>query len=99
MTDNTTIRQTYVDDDGLWIPPALREFTTQVVFRTPRATIQYYEPGTGELDRWCSLIDESHFGDVADLNEPLNPGLAPNVVRIERQGERPAELEEVRHGE
>ncbi|QHS17219.1 hypothetical protein GWK26_08730 [haloarchaeon 3A1-DGR] len=82
MTDETL----HVDDDlGLWIPPEFREFDSQVVFRTPRATIQHF--GSQPLDAFYGLIDESHFGDLGDINHPKNPELAPNSASIKLQGE------------
>jgi len=39
----------HVDADrGLWLPPELRDFEKQIVFRTPRATLQHF--GSGPLD-------------------------------------------------
>lgn len=77
----------HLDDRGLWIPPHLREFTSQIVFRTPRATIQHFESGGGELDPYYGMIDESHFGDPDEMMDPKNPELAPNRVSIKPQGE------------
>lgn len=79
--------------DGLWIPPDLREFTAQVVFRTPRATIQHFQSGGGELDAYYGMIDESHFGEPEELYDCPNPELAPNRVSIKPQGEDPVILE------
>ena len=93
MSSDGTERSTYLDDSGLWIPPEFREFTAQVVFRTPRATIQHFQSGGGELDPFYGLIDESHFGDTDDLLDPRNPDLAPNKVSIKPQGEDPVRLE------
>lgn len=78
---------THVDDDGLRIPPELRDFQSQVVFRTPRCTIQHFESGEGQLDPYYGLIDESHFGDVETFTDPKNPELAPDRVSIKPQGE------------
>lgn len=82
---------THLDDGGLWIPPELREFTTQVIFRTPRSTIQHFQSDGGELEPFYGMIDESHFGDLdTDL---LNPELAPFQVSIKPQGEDPVVLD------
>ncbi|EMA71967.1 hypothetical protein [Halorubrum distributum] len=78
---------------GLWIPPELREFTAQVVFRTPRSTIQHFESAPGRLDAYYGMIDESHFGDVEEFDDPRNPELAPNRVSIKHQGEEPQVFE------
>jgi hypothetical protein len=79
----SVFEQTHVDEDGLFIPPALREFKQQVVFRTPRSTIQHF--GQSPLDAYYGLIDESHFGD--GVRDSKNPHLAPNQVSIKLQGE------------
>lgn len=71
-------------DDGLWIPPRFRQFTGQIVFRTPRATIQHFGD---DLGPYYGLIDESHFGPQDDIVDPKNPDLAPDQVRIAPQGE------------
>lgn len=80
--------ETHLDDEsGLWIPPELRSFTGQVVFRTPRMTIQHYQSGGGDLDPYYGMIDATHFGDPEDLSTCLNPELAPDQVSIKPQGE------------
>jgi hypothetical protein len=79
----------HVTESGLWIPPTLRSFTSQVVFRTPKATIQHFESGGGDLDAYYGLIDESDFGPVDELRDPKNPDLAPDRVSIKPQGEEP----------
>lgn len=86
-SDTTEQRELHIDNGGLWIPPELREFTAQVVFRTPRATIQHFQSGGGRLDAWYPMIDESHFGDPDEMRDPKNPDLAPNCVSIKPQGE------------
>jgi len=84
---------THIDeDDGLWIPPRLREFEGQVVFRTPRTTIQHFESGGGQLDAYYPMVDERDFGDTDEMTNPKNPGLAPRTVSIKPQGEDPVEL-------
>ncbi|SMO69974.1 hypothetical protein [Halorubrum cibi] len=74
-------------ENGLWIPMELRSFTGQVVFRTPRATIQHFQSGGGSLDAYYPMIDSSHFGNADELSSPQNPKLAPNQVSIKPQGE------------
>lgn len=99
MTDGGTSadgssRSTHLDDKGLWIPDDLREFTAQVVFRTPRATIQHFQSGGGDLDGYYGMIDESHFGDPEESRfDWNNPELAPDCVSIKLQGEDPVVLE------
>ena len=84
MSDDTPAL--HVDPDhGLWIPPEIREFEKQIVFRTPRATIQHF--GSGKLDPYYGMIDEDSFGDAEELSDPKNPELAPNQVSIKPQGE------------
>lgn len=94
MSDNATSdteRETHIDkDSGLWIPTDLRTFDSQIVFRTPRATIQHF--GSGPLDGYYGPIDESHFGDPEEMLDARNPDLAPDRVRIKPQGEDPVEL-------
>jgi|GEM_PF-483321 len=75
-------RELHVGSGGLWIPPELREFDSQIVFRTPRSTIQHFE--SNPLEGYYGMIDESDFGDVED---PANPGLEPNQISIKPQGE------------
>jgi hypothetical protein len=83
--------ETHVDRDGLWIPPALREFTSQVVIRTPRATMQHF--GSGPLAPYYGMVDESHFGDPEEMFSAQNPDLAPDRVTIKRQGENAVTLD------
>lgn len=83
MTDYDT----HIGTDGLWIPPEFREFTAQIVFRTPRATIQHFQRGGGQMDGYYGSIDESHFGDPEEMLDPRNAHLAPNKVSIKPQGE------------
>lgn len=78
--------------DGLWIPKELREFTAQVVFRTPKATIQHFESGGGCLDPYYGMVDQTHFGDPAEMRDPKNEELAPDQVSIKQQGEEPVLL-------
>lgn len=84
---------TYLDDSGLMIPDPLREFTAQIVFRTPRATMPSDESGGGVLDPHYGMIDESHFGDPAEMRDPKNPELDPDRVSIKPQGEDAVVLE------
>lgn len=87
-----------VDDRGLFLPASLREFGQQIVFRTPKATIQHF--GSEPLDAHYGSVDESHFGDPDELREPRNPDLAPDRVRIKPAGEEAIEATvEFRGGE
>ena len=72
-------------DHGLWLPPEIRTYDKQIVFRTPRTTIQHF--GSDDLDPYYGLIDEDSFGDPGDFRDPKNPELAPNRVSIKPQGE------------
>jgi hypothetical protein len=101
MPNNATASDGVVhldDGQGLWIPPELREFSGQIVFRTPQATIQHFQSGGGELDTYYPMVDESHFGDPDEMRSPRNPSLAPNSVSIKPQGED-AEVFEVENAE
>jgi len=73
-------------EDGLWLPAEFRTFTGQIVFRTPRSTIQHRN-NTGELDPYYGLIDETHFGPEDEIHQPSNPKLAPNQITIKQEGE------------
>jgi hypothetical protein len=84
--------ETHIGDNGLWIPPELREFTGQVVFRTPRATIQHFQSGGGDLEPYYGMIDESHFGAASMFRDLRNPDLVPNRVLIKPRGEEPTML-------
>jgi len=86
------LQETYIGDEGLWIPPELRESSEQVVFRTPRGTIQHFQTNGGDLGAYYGLIDESHFGDPNTFRDPKNPELAPDRVSIKPQGEEPVTL-------
>jgi len=89
---------THIDEDrGLWIPPALRSFDRQIVIRAPRATIQTF--GGDDLDAYHGMIDESCFGDPEEMRDPKNPGLAPDRVVINPEGEEPVTLEVENVGE
>lgn len=81
----TETRELHIGENGLWIPPELREFTKQVVIRTPRATIQHF--GSSPLDPYYRPVGKSHFGPADEFNDPKNPELAPNRVSIKPQGE------------
>lgn len=89
--------ETHLGDDGLHIPAPLRDLDHQVVFRTPRSTVQHIVKvkGPGEsasLDAYYALIDESHFGPVDSFDDPKNPELAPDRVSIAHMGEEPVVL-------
>ncbi|WP_134672613.1 hypothetical protein [Halorussus marinus] len=84
-------RELHVGESGLWIPPELREFNSQIVIRTPRSTLQHF--GTGPLDPYYGIIDESHFGSADSLEDARNPSLAPDRVSIKPQGEPTYEFE------
>jgi hypothetical protein len=73
-------RHLTVTESGLYIPTGLREFDRQIVFRTPRATIQHF--GSQSLDARYGMIDASHFGDKEEIGDPKNPELAPHRVTI-----------------
>jgi|AntDeeMetageno50_2_1112565.scaffolds.fasta_scaffold00768_2 hypothetical protein len=81
-------RELHIGENGLWVPPELREFEGQVVFRTPRSTLQHF--GSTDLDPYYGMIDESDFGEEDELTDPQNPELVPDQVSIKHQGE-PAE--------
>ena len=86
------LEETHISDEGLWIPPELREFTSQIVFRTPRGTIQHFQSGGDDLGAYYGLIDESHFGEPETMRDAKNPDLAPDRVSIKPQGEEAVEL-------
>lgn len=87
MTD----RETHVDDErGLFVPEDLRAFDGQIVFRTPRATIQHF--GSQPLEGYYGMIRADQFGDIDEMRDPKNPDLAPDRVRIKPQGEPAVEL-------
>jgi ribosomal protein S27AE len=86
-------RSTHLGESGLWIPPELREFQGQIVFRTPRSTIQHFQSGGGQMDGYYGLIDESHFGAPDEFRDPNNPDLAPDRVSIKPQGENAVVLD------
>jgi|GEM_PF-1391772 len=83
-------RTTHLTDDGLWIPPDLREFESQIVIRTPRGTVQHF--GSQPLDPYYGFVDQTSFGDPATMRDPKNPDLGPDRVRIKPQGEDPVTL-------
>ena len=82
-TDTETLHVS--DGYGLWLPPELRDFDQQIVFRTPKETIQHFGPSP--LDPHYGMIDERSFGKVGKMTDPKNPELAPNQVSIKKQGE------------
>jgi len=76
----------HVDTDlGLWLPPEVRDFEKQIVFRTPRSTLQHF--GSSDLDPYYGMIGEDSFGDAEEMDSPQNPELAPNCVSIKPQGD------------
>lgn len=83
----TETRELHIGENGLWIPPELRDFDRQVVFRTPRATVQHF--GSDDLDPYYGMIDESHFGSGEELPDAKHPELAPNRVSVKFEGEDP----------
>ncbi|WP_324662428.1 hypothetical protein [Haloarcula sediminis] len=87
---NTGDRQTHLGESGLWIPTDLREFDQQIVFRTPKGTIQHF--GSESLDGYYGMVTAEDFGPAEDFTDPKNPDLAPNRVRIKPQGEEPIEF-------
>lgn len=92
MTETETDETLHVDGDfGLWVPPQFREFEKQVVFRTPKGTIQHF--GSEPLDPYYALIDASAFGEADELRDCRNPELAPDRVSIKPQGEDPQVFE------
>lgn len=86
-----SVQETYIDRDGLRIPPELREFDRQIVIRTPQKTIQHF--GSTPLGPFYGMVQERDFGEVDDLRDPRNEHLAPNRVSIKPQGEEPTVLE------
>ena len=76
--------------DGLWVPPELRSFNRQIVFRTPRSTIVHF--GSDDLEPYYGMIDESHFGTEEDLYHVQNPELVPDSLTIKKEGEEPVEF-------
>jgi hypothetical protein len=84
------IRETNLDDDGLWIPPDLREFEVSITIRTPRATIQHF--GSGPLGPHYGMVDDSHFRDAGEFRDPKNPHLAPDRVELKARGQEPVAL-------
>jgi hypothetical protein len=86
------LRETHVDEDGLRIPEDYREFDSQIVFRTPRSTIQHF--GSEPVGPYYPMVGPEQFQPAADIRDARNPELAPNRVSIKPQGE-PAEVFEV----
>lgn len=78
-------RETHLTSDGLWIPMDLREFTAQIIIRTPRGTMQHF--GTDPLPAYYGMVDADDFGHPGDFRDPQNPSLCPNTVSIKPQGE------------
>ncbi|MBO4248880.1 hypothetical protein IL252_13735 [Halomicrobium sp. IBSBa] len=82
-----TERTTYIDEDGLRIPPEVREFDQQLVIRTPRSTIQHF--GSGSVGPFYPMVRADDFGPVDEFRDPKNPDLAPDRVSIKPQGKEP----------
>lgn len=78
-------RTTYIDEDGLRIPPELRDFDSQFVIRTPRSTIQHF--GTKPMEPFYPLVSAKDFGSADEFDDPKNPELAPDKVSFKPQGE------------
>jgi len=82
---------THIDsDDGLWIPEEFRDFDEKLVIRTPSVTIEHN--ANFPIGEYYPLIDASHFGETDELDNPNNPDLAPDRVRLKLAGEPPAEF-------
>jgi hypothetical protein len=91
ITDGGQPTTTHVSDEGLWIPPGLREFEAQLVIRTPAVTVQYFS-SDGETGAYYPLVRPRHFGPADSFEHLQNPELAPDRVRIKPQGEPAVEL-------
>ena len=92
VTEDAETDPLHVDAErGLWLPPEVRTFEQQIVFRTPKGTIQHF--GSTALDPYYGLIDADSFGDIEEFRDPKNPELAPNQVSIKKQGEEPIVFE------
>lgn len=76
---------THVDDDGLRIPPEVRDFERQIVIRTPASTIQHF--GSDSMQPYYPMVSTDDFGDADSFRNPRNPDLAPDRVSIKREGE------------
>lgn len=74
-----------VTQDGLRLPKYLREFEGQVVFRTPRGTVQHF--GSTPLDGYYGMVRPRDFGTAEEFRDAQNPSLAPDRVSIKKQGE------------
>lgn len=81
-----------VSSEGLWIPPAFRDFETQIVIRTPKVTIQHYGSGDGSVGPFYGMIDATHFGLEPNGDKTKNPELAPDRVSLKLQGEEAEEF-------
>ncbi len=84
MTSESDERELHIGESGLWVPPEVRDFDRQIVFRTPRATIQHF--GSGEMQPYYGMIDASHFNQSGNENVK-HPELLPNYVSIKPEGE------------
>ncbi|WP_284010331.1 hypothetical protein [Haloarcula pelagica] len=83
-------RETHIGESGLFVPSDLREFEGQVVFRTPRSTIQHF--GSTDLDAYYGMVEPGDFGDPDQFRDAQNPGLAPDRLTIKPRGEDPVEF-------
>ena len=84
------LRETHIGESGLFVPQDLREFQGQIVFRTPRSTIQHF--GSTDLDAYYGMIQAGDFGKPDQFRDPKNPNLAPDRLTIKPQGEEPVEF-------
>jgi hypothetical protein len=83
--DRTGERSTHIGRNGVWIPPYLRAFDAQIVFRAPKVTIQHFS--SDDLEPYYGAINESHFGDAEGMYDVTNPSLVPNRMTVKPQGE------------
>lgn len=78
--------ETHIGEDGLWIPPALREFDRQIIIRTPSNTQQVFS-SDGEIGPYYGMVRAEDFGEPEEFYDAKNPDLAPDKVTIKPQGE------------
>jgi len=89
MTNQFNNPKTHIDEEkGLKIPDEIAQTDEQVIFRTPRATIQSHSFPTDNKP-YYGLIDKTHFGSADSFRDPKNAKLAPNKVSIKIAGEEP----------
>ncbi|MFC7077849.1 DUF4326 domain-containing protein [Haloarcula halophila] len=84
------VRETHIGESGLFVPQDLREFQGQIVFRTPRSTIQHF--GSTDLDAYYGMIEAGDFDEPDAFRDPKNPDLAPDRLTIKPQGEPAVEF-------